>query len=132
MATLSASSVQTMYAGFWKRFIAYLLDSILVAIVTGILLRAIPALSFSGILIAWLYFAFMESSEHQATLGKMALGIKVTDLDGSRISFGTASIRYFSKILSALILMIGFIMAAFTAKKQALHDMIANTLVVKI
>jgi uncharacterized RDD family membrane protein YckC len=73
----------------------------------------------------------MESSARQATLGKMALGIVVTDLDGNRIGFGRATGRYFAKILSALILLIGFIMAAFTQKKQGLHDIIAGTLVVK-
>ena len=79
----------------------------------------------------WLYFALMESSSKQATLGKMALGIRVTDVNGNRIGFGRATGRHFAKILSGLILGIGFLMAAFTEKKQALHDMIAGTLVVK-
>jgi uncharacterized RDD family membrane protein YckC len=78
----------------------------------------------------WLYFAMMESSNKMATLGKMAIGIKVTDLNGNRISFGRATGRYFAKILSGMILMIGYIMAGFTEKKQALHDMIASCLVV--
>lgn len=82
-------------------------------------------------LINWLYFALMESSGRQATLGKMALGIVVTDLNGDKIGFGRATGRYFAKILSGLILFIGFIMVAFTQKKQGLHDMIAGTLVVK-
>ncbi len=64
-------------------------------------------------------------------LGKMAMKIYVTDLDGGRISFGTATIRHLCKIVSAFVLMIGFIMAGFTARKQALHDMLANTLVVR-
>ena len=81
--------------------------------------------------VSWLYFALLESSPKQATLGKMALGIKVTDLDGNRISFGRATGRFFAKIISGVILMIGYIMAAFTAKKQALHDIIASTLVIK-
>jgi uncharacterized RDD family membrane protein YckC len=81
--------------------------------------------------ISWLYYALMESSAKQATLGKMAIGIVVTDLDGHRISFGRATGRYFGKILSGLILGIGFLMAAFTEKKQALHDILASTLVVK-
>lgn len=79
----------------------------------------------------WLYHALMESSAKQATLGRMALGIRVTDLNGNRIGFGRATGRYFAKILSALILGIGFLMAAFTAKKQALHDIPAGTLVVR-
>lgn len=73
----------------------------------------------------------MESSAKQATLGKMALGIVVTDLEGARIGFGRATGRYFAKILSGLILGIGFLMAAFTERKQGLHDIIAGTLVVK-
>ena len=78
----------------------------------------------------WLYFALMESSSKQATLGKMALGIIVTDLNGNRLSFGRATGRYFGKIISGAILMIGYIMAGFTEKKQALHDIIAGCLVV--
>ena len=80
-------------------------------------------------ILTWFYYAGMESSSRQATIGKSIMGIYVTDLDGQRISFLRATGRYFAKILSALILMIGFIMAAFTARKQALHDMIAGTLV---
>ena len=79
----------------------------------------------------WLYFALMESSEKQATLGKMAVGIKVTDEFGDRISFGRATGRYFSKIISGMIIYIGFIMVAFTEKRQGLHDIIAKTLVLK-
>ncbi len=81
--------------------------------------------------IGWLYFALMESSKNQGTLGKMALGLKVTDMDGNKISFGRATGRYFSKILSGMILMIGYIIAGFTDKKQALHDMIASCLVLR-
>jgi uncharacterized RDD family membrane protein YckC len=71
----------------------------------------------------------MESSSSQATIGKMLMGIKVTDMDGKRITFGRASGRFFGKVLSKLILYIGFIMAAFTEKKQGLHDILAETLV---
>lgn len=83
------------------------------------------------IVIAWLYFALMESSKLQATIGKMVVGAMVTDLEGNRISFGRATGRYFGKILSGIILLIGYIMAGFTEKKQALHDMLAGTLVWK-
>jgi len=79
----------------------------------------------------WLYYALLESSAWQATLGKKALGLEVTDLEGRRISFGRATGRFFAKMISALILWIGFIMAGFTEKKQALHDMIAGTLVIR-
>ena len=75
---------------------------------------------------SWLYWALMESSAWQATLGKKLFGLKVTDLQGRRISFARASGRYFGKIV-----FVGFIMVAFTEKKQALHDMIAGCLVVK-
>ncbi len=73
----------------------------------------------------------MESSPQQATLGKMALGLKVTDLRGEPISFGKATGRYFGKFVSELILYVGFMMAGWTEKKQALHDIMAGTLVVK-
>jgi uncharacterized RDD family membrane protein YckC len=79
----------------------------------------------------WLYEAWLTSSEWQATLGKRALGIAVTGVDGSRISFARATGRYFAKWISAFIFGIGYIMAAFTERKQALHDMIADTLVIK-
>lgn len=81
--------------------------------------------------LSWLYYAYLEASPTQATPGKMMMGIKVTDMEGNRINFGRATIRYFSKILSAIIFGIGYLMAAFTDKKQALHDMIAGTLVVE-
>jgi uncharacterized RDD family membrane protein YckC len=145
-----------MYAGFWKRFVAYLIDYALLTVVIYILAlilgmtagigsaaadadeSGIAALMsvFGGfflmlfILLPWLYYSLMESSVKRATLGKMALGIRVTDYGGNRISFGRATGRYFAKIISSLILLIGYIMAGFTEKKQALHDMIAGTLVV--
>jgi uncharacterized RDD family membrane protein YckC len=80
---------------------------------------------------AWLYFSLMESSAYQATLGKRLVGIMVTDLSGQRIGFGRATARFFAKYLSQLILYIGFFMAGFTQRKQALHDLIASTLVVR-
>ena len=86
--------------------------------------------SLSKIVVLYPYFALMESSRLQSTIGKSVLGIKVTDLSGKRVSFGRASGRFFGKILSGQILLIGYIMAALTAKKQALHDILAGTLVV--
>jgi len=83
-----------------------------------------------GLIVGWLYFALQESSARQATLGKLAMGIKVTDGQGRRIGFGRATGRFFGKLLSGLIFAVGFMMAGFTARKQALHDMLANTLVV--
>lgn len=135
------------YAGFWKRVLAVFIDILLlmpisfaagyiwgtVAVeVLGIYdLSIIEAVgNLIGVIIGWTYFSAMESGPKQGTLGKMALGIKVTDLDGNRISFGRATGRHFAKWLSALILGIGYIMAAFTAKKQGLHDQVAGCLVV--
>lgn len=89
-------------------------------------------IAFFSKIVEWLYFAIMESSTHQGTLGKIALGIKVTDIQGNRISFARATGRYFGKILSGLVLMIGFIMAGFTEKKQALHDILADCFVIKL
>jgi uncharacterized RDD family membrane protein YckC len=128
------------YAGFWRRFAAYIIDSILISVVFWLAVLILGAIADDGGVIvayilgtigAFVYYAGMESSSNQATVGKIALGIQVTDLQGNRVSFGKALGRNLAKILSALILYIGFIMAAFTAKKQALHDMIAGTLVVK-
>ena len=132
-----------MYAGFWRRVAASLIDGLLLSVVTvpislafdgengAVNMTASTTASTLSTVISWLYSALMESSSKQATVGKMALGIIVTDLDGGRIGFGRATGRYFAKILSALILGIGFLMVAFTERKQGLHDMIAGTLVIR-
>jgi uncharacterized RDD family membrane protein YckC len=86
---------------------------------------------FVMLILQWLYYAWMESGEHQATLGKMALGLIVTDLNDHRVSFARASGRFFAKIITNYTFLIGYIMAGFTEKKQALHDMIASTLVLR-
>lgn len=84
------------------------------------------------LVLQWMYFALMESSARQATVGKSLMSLRVTDSEGRRLSFGHATGRYFAKIISGMIPFgIGYIMAGFTAKKQALHDMIAGTLVMK-
>jgi uncharacterized RDD family membrane protein YckC len=126
------------YAGFWRRVAAALIDGILVAVVSWIVTAIFSAISDGAevaaqilvLIAAYGYYAGMESSSYQATVGKIALGIQVTDLTGNRISFGRALGRNLAEILSALILLIGYIMVAFTEKKQGLHDMIAGTLVV--
>ena len=151
------------YAGFWWRFLASIIDGIILSVVSWIVI--LPFLGIFGISIysikemdidpdealmwllpligaystmillmtalKWLYFAIMESSKTQGTLGKMALNIKVTDYNGDRISFARATGRYFGKIISSMIFMIGYIIAGFTDKKQALHDMIASCYVIK-
>jgi uncharacterized RDD family membrane protein YckC len=128
----STPSVSTgTYAGFWVRFVAFVIDVCIIALAGGIAAAGTMGVgvvvSFFG---PWLYEAFMLSSEWQATVGKRAMSIVVTGLDGQRISFARATGRHFAKYLSGFLLLIGFIMAAFTAKKQALHDMIAETLVI--
>ena len=88
------------------------------------------SLLFLTLLGEWLYYALMESSTNQGTIGKLALGIKVTDTFGNRLSFGRATARHFGKLVSNSMFGVGFLIAAFTERKQALHDMIASTLVV--
>ncbi|MEP7128319.1 MAG: RDD family protein [Chitinophagales bacterium] len=105
-------------------------DGAKIALVLG-LIAAYSTLIIISVTISWLYYSLMESSHRQATLGKSALGIKVTDLNGNRISFLNATGRYFGKILSGLIFGIGYIMIIFTEKKQGLHDILAGTLVVR-
>lgn len=142
------------YGGFWIRVVASLIDTLIVTFVSWLiafgvglslgLLMGIAGASedtvvvmstlvgyVASLLVNWYYFTYMESSARQATFGKLALGLAVTDMNGNRISFGRANARYFAKFLSALIFMIGFLMVAFTQKKQGLHDLIASTLVVK-
>jgi uncharacterized RDD family membrane protein YckC/Tfp pilus assembly major pilin PilA len=109
---------------------AFLIDSLVLFIPTMLVIW-IP---FLGVLMfwigRWLYFALMESGEQQATLGKRAMGIKVTDEYGRRVSFGQATGRYFGGFLSSLILDIGYMLAGWTERKQALHDLMAGTFVV--
>ena len=162
-AAAPMASPQVMYAGFWLRFVAYLIDSVVVsvaflvalvflAVFTGLgaALRNIHSdegpqemlaligvafiLALVGIALigTWLYHALMESSSGQATLGKKALDLEVTDLEGRRITFGRASGCHFAKIISGLIpFAIGYIVAGFTERKQAVHDLIASCLVVR-
>ena len=78
-----------------------------------------------------LYFSFMESSKLQATIGKLALGLIVTDVNGGKLDFTKAFIRNLCKVISDFTCLIGYIIAGFTEKRQALHDIIAGTLVVK-
>lgn len=124
------------YAGFLLRFAAMLIDVIILFAVKIFISQLLPlpdvaVLSpFLFITINWLYYSLTESSFERATIGKRAVGIVVMDEQGERISFAKASARYFSKILSGIILFIGYFLAAFTKKKQALHDIIAGTIVV--
>jgi uncharacterized RDD family membrane protein YckC len=85
----------------------------------------------ASLVVTWLYHAWMESSEWQATVGKKALDLVVTDMDGRRVSFGRATGRHFAKIVSNMIYPFGHILAGFTEKKQALHDMIAGCVILR-
>ena len=142
------TEIKKSYGGFWKRVIAYLIDAFIIAFpVTMIFGTVIPqtmmteniqvtsvAVSMPQVIMlvaSWVYFAGLESSAWQATVSKKLLGMQVTDTSGERIDFIKATIRYFAKIISSFILMIGFIMVAFTEKKQGLHDFIAGTVVLK-
>lgn len=151
------------HAGFWLRFLALLIDNVVLGL--GVILILIPLIFLTGLhellgqfhpdeelndagvfmlmgfvfllataslVVTWLYHALMESSEWQATLGKKALGLVVTDMAGQRVSFARSTGRHFGKIITNMVpVFIGYIMAGFTAKKQALHDMPAGCLVLR-
>ncbi len=132
-------SITFSYAGFWKRFAAWIIDFIILSIFSiplSLILVSVPPplgsfISYPiSILISALYYGLQESSVHQATIGKRALGIIVTDDDGNRISFGRAAGRDLAKIISGLTLGIGFLIIGFTEKKQGLHDIIVGCLVI--
>lgn len=157
--TTTPSDGDVVHAGFWKRWAALFLDQLILgAGFYGLLFALAVIFSIAGgvgwledidtedpqpvvvalyagfmlayYVVAGLYFSLFESSRHQATPGKMALGIKVVDGRGQRLSFGRALGRWVAATLSYVTLYIGFLMAAFTERKRALHDMIADTLVV--
>jgi uncharacterized RDD family membrane protein YckC len=136
-------SANFVYAGFWLRAAAIMLDMIIVAvpaIALALLAQlAVPSSRWPdfeplvGLMMhagVWLYFAMMESSRWQGTVGKRGFGVKVTDMSGERIGFGRATGRHFGKYLSN-ILLVGFIMAGLTRQKQALHDIISGCLVLR-
>lgn len=146
---------EIVYAGFWKRVAAYCIDSVIVGIVGGMVAMVVGMVLGIGMLgvgnetaagmgmifvqlltnllsiaISAAYYAGFHASTGMATLGKMAVGIKVVRPNGDRMTLARAIGRYFATILSSLTLGIGFVMAAFTERKQGLHDMICDTLVV--
>ena len=143
-AKLTQSMVH--YAGFWRRFLALVIDNVVLLLPVNLyayyLSATIDELSdriylgagtvvfrLSVFVLIMFYFAIMECSLKRATLGKMALGLYVTNMDGERLSFPMACHRNFGKVISALPLCYGFLMAGFTKRKQALHDLFAHTLV---
>jgi uncharacterized RDD family membrane protein YckC len=142
--------------GFWIRFVAYMIDGLVLTVAAGAIVglfvlfvigsadanedETSPAIAFAIVLmilalllIGWLYEALMTSSRRGATLGKQALGLRIIRADGARLSFRRATARYFLKyIITPLVpLLIGYLMAAFTARKRALHDVLADTLVIR-
>ncbi len=142
------------YAGILRRFLAFLVDSLVVVLATFVLffplflLSAVLSFFVEALLLpfatlgsmtfgpfafflGWIYFAWLESSEKGATIGKRLLGVRVVDEGGGRIGFGRATVRHFAKILSAMPMMLGFVLALFTRKNQALHDLLAETVVVR-
>lgn len=143
------------YAGFWLRFLAGSVDVALEALGALLITLAIDfvlrhfgrvfgidrwnAKVFAGFAYipilavgSWLYCAFMESSSWRATVGKRLLGLQVMDIEGRRLSFGQATVRHFMKFLSLFCLMIGFLMAGWTKRRQALHDIPADCLVIRL
>jgi len=140
------NSIKIQYAGFWDRFAALVADIVVLGLFgLGVGFALVyfhtamglePAWSDNadraiGFVVSWFYFAGMEASRFQATLGKLGIGIIVVDVDGGRISFQKASWRYVAKLISWVVFFLGFIVAAFTPRKQAFHDFAANTIVVK-
>ena len=160
---MSAPAPQLQHAGFWLRFLAYLIDSMVMGL--GVVFVMVPLIFLTGLgsllgrihpeeelgdagvfliigvlflfatvslTVTWLYHAWMESSEWQATVGKKALGLIMTDMAGQRVNFGRATGRHFAKIVTNMVpAFIGYIMAGFTEKKQALHDMIAGCVILR-
>jgi uncharacterized RDD family membrane protein YckC len=147
-AVAAAPRADAQFAGFWRRVAALLIDRVLLGSVNLVLcffylllsgtdsasdeIRVIiTASAIFGFLLRWLYWTLMESSPLQATIGKAAIGIIVTDTEGGRISPARANGRYWAKIISAIPFGFGYLMAGFTPRRQALHDLIAGTLVVR-
>ncbi len=134
---------QARPAGLFPRFAAMVIDVVLILLAGSLLasFMTTPSVNselyslstfwsiFVFTIVGWIYFAVMESSSREATLGKMALGIYVADKSNDRVTFGQATRRYFAKVLSALPFFIGFFMAAFTKGHQAFHDQVAGTVV---
>jgi uncharacterized RDD family membrane protein YckC len=137
--------LEFVYAGFWLRVGAFIIDMIIILgpmMALVILVEAYapevgnnpyvePLGAVVGHCTAWLYFALQESSRRQATIGKRMFGLKVTDVNGEPIRFGRATGRHFAKYLSGLPLYVGYLMAGWTRQKQGLHDVISGCLVLR-
>ena len=132
-----------IYAGFWIRAAAFIIDLLIAGSAAAIISRILfgnyymydnpgndPGPGAVSLIVNWIYFAWQESSVRQATIGKLAVGIKVCTESAERLTFANATGRYFAKILSCIILLIGFLMVAFDKKSQGLHDKLAKTFVI--
>ena len=149
-----AAGQATRYASFGRRLLAVILDAIVAGVIGGLIGAMLGFMAgfggvvtgaddsvvsdvsdllglLTGIAAGWLYEALLVSSSYQATLGKMAVGIVVTDMQGRRISFLRATGRHFGKIVSGMLLMIGYLIQPFTEKRQTLHDIMAGCLVLQ-
>jgi uncharacterized RDD family membrane protein YckC len=125
-------SKKQIYAGFWQRFLAGIIDSIIL-IVIEVILILIPIIGWIlSLFVTWLYFAIQHSSTKQATFGMRALDIKITNENHGKIGFWRATGNFYLTVISALVVFIGFLMIAFTSRKQGFHNLISRTLCIKI
>ena len=121
-----------MYARFTARFFALVIDTTAIALLAAGIGWAAhaphwnQAHSVASFILVWLYYALLESSPWQATLGKWCMGYRVTDLYGARISFIRATARHLAIALSVLPFGLGFLLVLVSERKQALHDMVAG------
>ena len=121
-----------VYAGFWIRFAAYIIDAIILFIVGVVLAIAAGGTTVAVLpFVVGIVYTVGFWTAQGATPGKMAVGIEITTFDGEPIDFGRALLRYIGYLASAIILLIGFLMIAFTGQKRGLHDYIAGTVVIK-
>jgi uncharacterized RDD family membrane protein YckC len=146
-------------AGFWIRFVAFLIDALILGVIAAVIVGAMAIVALAigvefhddedenvtlivvGILlgamalivVSWLYEALMTSSRHGATFGKRALGLRIVRADGAPLSFGRATARHFLKAMITPLVpfAVGYLLAAFTNGKRALHDFMADTLVLR-
>ena len=147
------SPARPLLAGFWRRAVAYLLDTILVSLVFGftasfypaaflkfpdvttISLTSLPQLTPAAFAITitatWLYYTLFEASMWQATPGKRVMRLYVADMNGRPLTFGRAATRNLAKLISSLTFLVGYLVAGFTEKKQALHDILTSCLVLR-
>ncbi len=159
-AAPAAAVTTPSYAGFWRRLWSYLIDRFILGVLftpvaflvilpvaasqssdwmdtdlpgeaIAAVMGAVLTVVFLALLASWLYYALMQSSSRQATLGQMALGLRVTDLEGRRISLGRASGRLFATVLTGMTFGLGYLAVLFTSRKQTLHDLVAGTVVVR-